>query len=136
MPLTREALVGSWRLVSSRRTAAGVTVLPWGMRPSGVITYTPEGRLHVLIQRGGRSRAQAGASTPAEKARLLDAFVAYAGTFTVDGDAVLHRIELASDPAMVGTTQVRRAATDGRRLTLTSAGGEPVWVNVWARIRH
>jgi hypothetical protein len=57
-------------------------------------------------------------------------FVAYAGTFEVEGDDVIHRVEMSLFPDWVGTVQRRRVemSTDGMDLVLrpvpaTAAGG-------------
>jgi hypothetical protein len=78
----------------------------------------------------------------AQKARLFDSFLAYAGRYSVRGSKVRHRVIVASNPALAGTVQVRDARLAQDRLELSavdnirSRGGTRRHVIVWARKRR
>jgi len=52
----RDSLVGTWRLVSTSASTAtgGRNDDPFGSSPTGVLTYTREGRMSAMISYGGR----------------------------------------------------------------------------------
>jgi hypothetical protein len=119
--MTKNDLVGTWRFVDFRliRTADGQVTRPWGNTHKGQIVYSPDGFMSVVISRA-------------------DGTLAYCGPYTIEGDTVVHHIEIASDPKLVGTAQRRHAMLEGRRVTLTSEvslfGGEGTKANlVWER---
>jgi hypothetical protein len=79
-------------------------------------------------------------SLPVEElAQAFTTFNAYAGTYTLSGNTVIHHIEIASIPNRVGTTLVRTFTLSENRLTLKtlpvlSDGVETVFELVWERI--
>ena len=72
--------------------------------------------------------------TPEEARAAYAGFVAYFGTYTVDetAHAVTHHVEGSLNPGFLGTDQVRPAALDGDRLTLSDGKTYRV---VWERLR-
>jgi len=60
--------------------------------------------------------------TPDEQARAFSTFVAYAGRYRIEGDAIVHTVETSLFPNWVGTTQRRlwTLSGDGGTLTLES----------------
>ena len=118
----RERLVGTWRLVSSRReeVATGRGEEQLGAEPRGFITYTPSGHVMALLTRGD----QAPIGGDADRAAQHRAMVAYAGRYEVVGESVHHHVEVSWQPATVGTTFVRHVAFEGEdRLVLRSPPG-------------
>jgi hypothetical protein len=119
--MTKDDLVGTWRFVDFRLIDArdGRVTHPWGADHAGQIVYTADGFMSVLM-------------------RNPRGMLGYCGPYTIEGDAVVHHIELATDPKLVGTAQRRRVALEGRRVTLTSEeslyGGAGTHANlVWER---
>ncbi len=53
---------------------------------------------------------------PGAKNRML---IAYSGAYSFDGDELVTRVDAASDPALVGTEQVRQVRFDGPRLVIS-----------------
>jgi hypothetical protein len=53
------------------------------------------------------------------KARAFEAYFAYVGRYAVRDGAVMHRIAIASNPALTGVETLRNAQIDGDRLTLS-----------------
>jgi hypothetical protein len=120
MALTAKDLVGTWTFQSFSLVGRdGAVTKPWGDDHDGQIVYSPDGFMSVLIRRPG-------------------GVLAYCGPYAIEGDAVVHRIEIATDPKLVGTAQRRFVKLDGRRVTLTSeeslVGGPGTQANlVWER---
>jgi len=49
---------------------------------------------------------------------------AYSGRYTVEGDKVVHRVDVSWNEAWTGTDQVRFVKVEGDRLTITTAPGK------------
>ena len=115
-------IVGTWRLQSwvAQDQESGATVDVFGANPSGYLTYTRGGRVMVNLTAEGRKPLSGDRfSSPAEERALaFSTAIAYSGTYTVKGDAITHRVEVASFQNWVGTEQVRFAQIDGDTLTM------------------
>jgi len=144
MPQTKESLVGTWRLVSiTDTTDRGEAKHYWGENPTGFLTYTVDGRVSVILARAGR-KAFSTLPPPAEElpeAFVYPAFLAYAGSYSFDGEKVIHHIEACSVQNFVNTDQVRSAKLEGDRLTLRQGPGTALGVSiaytdyVWERMK-
>ena len=114
-------IVGTWRLQSwiAQDQESGATVDVFGVNPSGYMIYTPGGRVTVNLTAEGRKPLSGDrfSSPVEERALAFSTAIAYSGTYTVKGDAVTHRVEIASFPNWVGTEQVRFMQIDGDKLT-------------------
>lgn len=77
--------------------------------------------LHVVnCWEEGDELVMVGCITRAEaKAAAYDSYLSYAGRWRVDGDEVVHDVELALVPEVVGQEQRRRARMEGEELVLT-----------------
>ena len=62
-------------------------------------------------------------------------YVNYAGTWEIDDDTVVHKIEHALDPNIQGLTLIRAVEREGGRMTFSGAppGGTGTHVIVWKR---
>ncbi len=123
------ALVGTWRLVSwtIEYPATGRVTQPFGPAPDGLLLYTPDGHLSAAMQRPARlrlSRADPNAVSDAEKAAAFSGYLHYAGTWSVADGCVVHAVELAMNPNLIGTRQVRHVRLVGDVLEL--AADEPL----------
>ena len=117
--------LGAWQLRAweIRYGDGRAATFPYGADPIGWLIYTPEGRMSATISRRRRARlsvANARRAPAAEKAAAFDGFLSYSGSFAVDDDVVVHRIELSLNPNLADTEQRRTAIFEGRRLTLTA----------------
>jgi hypothetical protein len=117
------ALVGAWRLVSwsIEYPASGRVTQPFGAAPEGLLLYSADGHMSAAMQRPGRarlSRADPHAVGDAEKAAAYAGYLHYAGRWSVADGHVVHEVELAMNPNLTGTRQVRRVSLDGDRLEL------------------
>jgi hypothetical protein len=116
-------LQGAWKMTSwtVEDLLSGEKTPALGENPAGYITYSPEGRVMVLVLRGGRERPAGLVPTDAEKIALYDSMFAYAGTYSVDDEKVLHHIDMSWNEAWTGTTQIRFLKLEGDQLTYISA---------------
>lgn len=117
------ALVGAWRLVSwtIEYPATGRVTQPFGPAPEGLLVYSADGHMSAAMQRPGRarlSRADPHAASDAEKATAFAGYLHYAGTWSVAAGSVIHAVELALNPNLIGTRQVRQVTLAGDALEL------------------
>jgi len=107
-------ILGIWRLVSFEREyqATGDREYPMGRTPTGYILFLPEGRMAVVITGEGRKAP----GTDQDRAGLFNSLVAYTGTYRVEGDKWITRVDVAMNPAWVGTEQIRSFQVIGDRL--------------------
>lgn len=122
---TLGALLGSWRLESwvIAYSDGRPNHYPFGESPEGSLLYTPQGRMLASIARGDRqalSVAVPQRADVAEKAAAFDSFFSYGGRFYIDGDSVVHQVDIAMNPNFVGTEQRRQLHFEGDRLTLSA----------------
>ncbi len=117
-----ERLIGTWRLLAvvAEDVATGEKRDIWGADPQGYINYGPDGRMIVINARQGRKKPAGLAPTPEEAAELFQGVLAYAGTYTVNGDEVTHHVDISWNEAWTGTDQVRLARFDGDRVHLST----------------
>jgi hypothetical protein len=110
----QQRLVGAWQLVSFEAVSE-TTSERWAARgehPSGYTIFTPEGRMSVLITNEGRKPP----STDQDRSDLFQTMVAYTGTYRVDGNKWVTRVDVAANPALVGTEQERSFQLAGDQL--------------------
>ena len=141
---THDRLAGTWKLVSvSSSTASGErNDTPFGPSPAGFLTYTQDGRMTAMISYGGRKRLSSSdaRSAPAEEqAEAFRTFVAYAGRYTLNGDKVIHHVEISSIQNWVDTDLIRSIRFEGERIVLvappTSVGGKiQTFELIWQRL--
>ena len=115
-------LLGTWKLKSFVRqdVATGERRPALGEHPEGYLGYSPDGRMCALFVAGGRVAPAGDQPTDAERVQLHKSMLAYAGTYTIAGDKVVHHIDIAWNNARLGSDQVRFFKLDGDRLTLTT----------------
>lgn len=122
--LDPERVVGTWRLLSWVAHAQdGSRGEPFGPTPEGILVYTREGTMITTIGMPGREAIAANdllAGDHDEILAMARSFIAYAGAYSVDGAAIVHRVELSLFPNWVGTVQRRSAelSPDGMTLAL------------------
>jgi Lipocalin-like domain len=119
-------IVGTWRLLSYvvEVQATGEKLPAMGEKPSGYVTFLPEGRVFFVLTGDGRKPGK----TDCERAELLDTLVAYTGTYSIGEDTWTTNVDVAWSPEWVGTRQVRSFKLDGDRLdVLTPWRTMPNW---------
>ncbi|MGO8762775.1 MAG: lipocalin-like domain-containing protein [Desulfobaccales bacterium] len=105
---------GVWKLVSYNveTQATGQKEPPMGKNPTGYVIFTPEGRVFFVLTGEGRKAAK----TVQDRADLLSSLVAYTGTYRIEGDQWITKVEVAWNPEWIGTEQRRFFKVDGERL--------------------
>jgi hypothetical protein len=120
----RTPLVGRWRLVAFQREyqATGEREYPMGGTATGYILFLPEGRMAVVITGEGRKPP----ITDEDRVGLFKSLVAYTGPYRVDGAKWITTVEVAANPAAVGTEQARAFEISGNRLQeMTAWAAQP-----------
>jgi hypothetical protein len=119
-------IVGTWRLLSYvvEVQATGEKLPAMGEKPSGYVTFLPEGRVFFVLTGDGRKPGK----TDHERAELLNSLVAYTGSYLTEGNTWTTNVEVAWNPEWVGTKQVRSFRLEGDRLdVLTPWRTMPNW---------
>jgi len=116
--------VGTWRLTSFSEFVLDTkeTSRPFGDHPTGYIQYSPGGHVVVFLTAGELKPPASARYTDAERADIHRAIAAgYAGTYTVEGDKVIHHILTAWRPEWIGGNQIRYFEISGTHLTIKTA---------------
>src|SRR5499427_3359023 len=102
-------LVGTWRMLSWNKKAVSSdeTVDAHGPNPVGYITYGADGRMHAIVVRRDRPAPETLPPTDTEKLRLFDSMLAYAGTYTLDDEKVIHHVDVSWNQAFTKTDLIR-----------------------------
>ena len=111
-------VLGIWKLVSHEIEVreTGRMELPMGEKPTGYAVFTQEGRVFFILT--GELREPA--TNDEQRAGLLNTLVAYTGTYRVEGDKWITKVEVAWNPEWVGSEQTRFFELDGGRLKVLS----------------
>jgi hypothetical protein len=134
------SLEGNWKVVSyvTQELATGKKTPVLGEHPKGYLIYTPEGRMMGLLVHEIRSPPK----TDEDRINLHKYMVAYSGRYTVEGDKVVHHVDISWNEGYTGTDQVRFFKLEGNTLTIKTApaknpitGIESTTVVVWERER-
>ncbi|GJE40820.1 lipocalin-like domain-containing protein [Methylobacterium persicinum] len=118
------SVVGTWQLTGYSQEFLDTKEVsrPFGDRPTGYIEYSPGGHMVVFLMSGDVPRPVAATYTDAERAALHKSIVgAYAGTYTVEGNKVIHHILSSWRPEWIGGNQTRFFETDGKTLVIKTA---------------
>jgi hypothetical protein len=111
-------VVGTWKLISYEVEAQATNqkMLVMGEKPTGYVTFLPNGRVFFLLTADGRKAAK----TSDERAELLNTLVAYTGTYSVEGDQWTTSVDVAWNPEWIGTKQIRSFKLVGDQLIVSS----------------
>lgn len=136
-----DPIIGTWKMTSYLVTTEnGERLTPYGEHPSGYLTYTEGGRMHVIGVADGRPVPHGAKLTEEEQAILQKTMFAYAGTFSLEADTVIHHVEISWNELWSGTDQVRQYKVDGKTLTVTThltdpeAGTQARYVVEWEKV--
>ena len=137
----RANLIGTWKLAGSEIEFqdTGERRPLYATDRVGYIIFTREGRMMGIIEADGRKAPQ----TDEDRARLLRTMVAYSGLYRLEGDKWVTAVDVAWNPAWIGTDQVRFYKLEGDRLVVNSVWapstnfpGKTVRVYVtWTRVK-
>lgn len=143
--IMKRALVGTWKLVSVRETTEnGESRDAFGRNPKGFLTYTNDDRMMGMISHGQRkplSTPDYINAPPAERAEAFSTFLAYAGTYKIEGSRLIHHVEASWLENSVGTEQVRTIVKlEGDQLVLRTpplleGGRRVIFELIWQRLK-
>jgi hypothetical protein len=120
------AIAGTWRLRRWESAAEdGSVVYPMGEAPEGVVVYTAEGTMITTVGEAGRQPITGGdllGGPVEERLAAMTSFIAYSGSYVLDGGDVVHTVTMSLFPNWVGTQQRRHVelSADGRVLVLST----------------
>jgi Lipocalin-like domain len=118
--------VGVWALVDSVEVDSNTSEIsrPRGRHPTGMLVYSAGGRMCAIVTAEGRKSLE-GANGATESndytersAALFHSLNSYAGTYAVSGSTITHKVEVASNPAWIGTEQIRQFHCENDVLTV------------------
>lgn len=135
------SLLGTWKLRSYTVTkTTGEQLAPYGESPTGYLSYAPDGRMQVIGVANDRSALAGPGPSDKERLALYDTMFAYAGTFSVEGDKVIHHVDVSWNETWTGTNQIRMFEVRGSVLTVTTriadpeSGVDSYYVLAWEKI--
>ena len=137
-------LLGTWKLNSVVREllSTGEKHSLLGEHPSGYTGYSPDGRMYAIITADKRLTPHDVAPTDEERVKLHRTMVAYAGTYSVEGEKVTHHVDISWNQAWNGTDLIRFYKLEGNTLTIKTApakspidGREGQVVLVWEKVK-
>ena len=119
---TTDNLVGTWKLVSaSSVTRDGErSETPYGPNPAGFLIYGTDGRVTAMISYGDRKPLSVGGGQMEEQADAFKTFLAYAGRYRLNGDQVIHSVEISSIQNYVDQELVRSVKFEDDRIILAT----------------
>ena len=135
--------LGTWKLQSftTEDVATGAKTNMFGDHPSGCLSYGPDCRMYAILVKEGRKAPDTLVPNDAERVDLYSGFIAYAGTYSIEGDKVSHHIDASRNQSWTGTTQVRQFRIDGNSLYIRTlpatdpmTGEETSAVLVWIKV--
>ncbi len=103
-------ITGTWRLVAATAHDADGTPMadPYGPKMMGRVIFNADGRMMAVLC-DGRPSLPDGAPRD---------YASYCGNYTFDGTRLITKVDAASDPARLGTDQVREVRFEGERMIL------------------
>src|SRR5271165_480097 len=144
-PAEGNLLLGTWKLESMvyEATASGQRSSPYGDHPDGYLSYSPDGRMYAICVADDRPKPRDPIPTDEENIKLQGSMFAYAGTYTADGQKVVHHVDISWNQSWTGTDLVRLYRLEGDTLTITTApapstidGEEGQWILVWKKVQQ
>jgi len=136
-------LVGTWKLVSWEVAQPDGTIhYLYGRDVVGYLTYTADGYMSAEIMDPDRRQSDPGfpleiaaAQTlpDPDRARAYSTYLSYCGTYTVDGDTVIHHVEAGLIPSWTGSEQVRLFRFELGRLIIEAGNQKLTWERA---VRH
>ncbi len=123
-------LLGTWKLISITAIFpnGNIDKEAFGANPIGYITYTIEGKMMVIFSKGDRALLSGNSASPLtaaihgvpieQRAEAFSTFNSYAGSYSIDGNKVIHHVEIASIPNRIGKSLTRTFTLNGNQVTL------------------
>ncbi len=89
----------------------------------GFLMYSEEGYVSVAMMSANRPRFAAKdikRGTTEEKVAAVDTYISYCGRYEVQGERVIHHVDVCLFPNWIGNDQKRAFKFDGNRLILST----------------
>ena len=121
--LQQNDVVGTWKLVSGEKkiVKTGEIVNAYGAHPVGWITYSRDGRMMTVAAFDGRPKLPSiDKIKDSDKIKLFDTLFAYAGTYTISGNQIIHHVDTSWNETWTGTDKVRNVEVRGNQLVYTT----------------
>jgi len=110
---------GVWKLVKYSRRYLDTGEVRSDMLPQAYILYTPGGFMMSITVEEKREPPAGEVLTDEERVRLFKTIIsAYSGTYIVEGDKVIHDVNLSWNEAWTGTRQMRLFKVSGDQLVI------------------
>jgi len=129
--------IGTWKLMSWEFTQPDGTIqYLYGKDVVGYLMYTADGYMSAQIMDPDRQQsdpnfpletAEAQTLPDSDRARAYGTYVAYCGTYTVEGDKVIHHVKAGLIPSWTGSDQRRRFRYELGRLIIGSGKHKLTW---------
>ena len=98
----------------------GLMFNPMGQKPNGHVIFTPEGRVSFTLTAENRQAPE----SVQDRADLFNSMIAYTGTYQLNGNQWVTRVDAAWNPQWVGTEQTRYFLIEGDKLVVRRLGGD------------
>ena len=122
MTTPSEQLVGTWRLESWYRIEDDGTRQPrFGPGASGLLIYAADGFMSASLMDGGRTPFAGPdpyGGTAEECRAAMSTGHSYCGRWRIEGEAIIHDVELSVFPNWVGSEQIRYVRFEGDHMIL------------------
>ena len=109
-----DSITGTWKLETFNIIEPTGKFRPWGKNANGLLLYTADAHMSVSIN---RSIDTLESRSPME---IFDSILFYAGTFSIEGNVIFHKVTNASNPSRIGKEMIRYAKLQGGLLELKS----------------
>lgn len=121
MTAHQQAIVGTWRLVSSQSTLMdeGTTEVFFTEKPKGYLILTPWERMMTVCIGGDGDRKKVPTSQ-ADLSELWKTMLAYTGRYRIEGDELVTAVDVSWYELWTGTEQRRRYELEGDKLTIVT----------------
>jgi len=137
------ALIGVWRLVTVEdRQEDGSVLYPYGEKGLGYLIYHPEGYMSATVMSAERELVPGGGRpwslSPEEASAVLKTMgSAYSGRWELrDESTVIHHVEAALIPNMIGRDEVRPFELIGSRLYVYTIRPPVKTCAIWERAEN
>ena len=141
-----DSFVGVWLLERAQIifSNARTPLEPFGPSPQGMLIYTANGHMQALLSHQQRTPLSnsylegAHRSSPTEKAAAFDEYLSYGGRAHIENAQMVHTVEYALHPNIVGQQQHRNVQwlTDDQLLlyyTIETSSSERTYKLFWRR---
>jgi hypothetical protein len=124
------------------RSADGQVSYPLGRDAAGYIIYSADGYMSVAFMPSNRARFASKTldeGNTEEKALAAETYQSYSGKYEIQGELVVHHVEVSLFPNLRGTDLKRTFVFEGNRLTLSPRpslvnGVQQTSCYIWERV--